>query len=63
VAAAPPVDRAALLPSCELHLRADRKDPGTVKSYGDRVRRFLGWSAERGARRAGPSPFGNDPIH
>ncbi|SDY35518.1 Site-specific recombinase XerD [Modestobacter sp. DSM 44400] len=39
------VDLAALLPSWELHLRAERKSPQTVKSYGDGVRRFLTWTA------------------
>ena len=36
-------DLAALLPSWELALRAERKSPQTVKSYGDGVRRFLDW--------------------
>ena len=40
-------DLASLLPSWELALRAERKSPQTVKSYGDGVRRFLGWCAER----------------
>ena len=31
----------ALLPSWELHLRAERKSPSTIKSYGDGVRRYL----------------------
>jgi integrase/recombinase XerD len=34
-----------LLPSWELFLRAERKSPATVKSYGDGVRRFLEWCA------------------
>jgi integrase/recombinase XerD len=42
------VDLAGLLPSWELHLRAERKIPGTVKSYGDGVRRFLAWAAASG---------------
>jgi site-specific recombinase XerD len=42
------VDLAALLPSWELHLRAERKSLGTVKSYGDAVRRFLAWAASEG---------------
>ena len=29
----------------ELSLRAERKSPQTVKSYGDGVRRFIGWAA------------------
>ncbi|SDX63942.1 Phage integrase family protein [Geodermatophilus africanus] len=38
------VDLAALLPSWELHLRAERRSPETVKSYGDGVLRFLTWA-------------------
>jgi site-specific recombinase XerD len=38
-------DLAALLPSWELHLRAERKSPQTVKVYGDGVRAFLRWCA------------------
>lgn len=38
-----PLDLAALLPSWELALRAERKSPQTVKSYGDSVRAFLKW--------------------
>lgn len=41
----PPLDLVHLLPSWELALRAERKSPATVKSYGDGVRRFLEWSA------------------
>jgi integrase/recombinase XerD len=41
-------DLAALLPSWELALRAERKSPATVKSYGDGVRRFLDWCAATG---------------
>ena len=48
MAAAAPINLAALLPSWELHLRAERKSPQTVKSYGDGVRRFLGWTAAAG---------------
>src|SRR3954451_198240 len=40
-------DLAYLLSSWELALRAERKSPQTVKSYGDGVRRFLGWCAEQ----------------
>jgi site-specific recombinase XerD len=40
------VDLAALLPSWELALRAERKSPQTVKSYGDAVRAYLRWCAE-----------------
>ncbi len=39
----PALDLAALLPSWELALRAERKSPQTVKAYGDGVRQFLGW--------------------
>ena len=42
------VDLAALLPSWELSLRAERKAPATVKSYGDGVRGFLTWCTETG---------------
>ena len=45
VRAADPVDLAALLPSWDLHLRAERKSPQTLKVYGDGVRRFLTWCA------------------
>jgi len=44
----PAVDLAALLPSWELSLRAERKSPQTVKSYGDGVRAFLRWCDEHG---------------
>lgn len=42
------LDLAALLPSWELALRAERKSPATVKSYGDGVRAFLTWCEESG---------------
>ena len=42
------VDLTGLLPSWELHLRAERKSPETVKSYGDGVRRFLAWADGEG---------------
>jgi integrase/recombinase XerD len=38
-------DLAELLGSWELHLRAERKSPQTVKSYGDGVRAYLNWCA------------------
>lgn len=41
-------DLAALLPSWELSLRAERKSPETVDSYGTGVRRFLAWCTESG---------------
>jgi len=40
------LDLAALLPSWELALRAERKSPQTIKSYGDGVRAFLRWCDE-----------------
>jgi integrase/recombinase XerD len=42
------VDLAALLPSWELHLRAERKSAATVKLYATGVRRFLAWAHEQG---------------
>lgn len=42
VRVADPVDLAALLPSWELHLRAERKSPQTLKAYGDGVRAGFG---------------------
>ena len=44
----PPPDLALLLPSWELSLRAERKSPETVKTYGDGVRRFLSWCTATG---------------
>ena len=41
-------DLRALLASWELHLRAERKSPATIKSYGDGVRRFVAWCEEKG---------------
>lgn len=41
-------DLAALLPSWELSLRAERKSPATIKSYGDAVRGFLAWCEANG---------------
>lgn len=40
---------AALIPSWELVLRAERKSPQTIKVYGDGLRRYLLWCAEQGA--------------
>lgn len=45
----PGPDLIGLLPSWELHLRAERKSPATVKSYGDGVRRYLAFCAEKSA--------------
>lgn len=42
-------DLAALVPSWDLHLTAERKTPGTRKTYLDGVRPYLAWCAERGA--------------
>jgi len=44
----PPLDLPVLLASWELSLRAERKSPATVKSYGDGVRRYLSWCALTG---------------
>lgn len=44
----PSPDLSELLPSWELSLRAERKSPATIKSYGDGVRRYLTWCAEAG---------------
>jgi site-specific recombinase XerD len=44
----PALDLAALLPSWELSLRAERKSAQTIKSYGDGVRAFLRWCDEQG---------------
>jgi site-specific recombinase XerD len=41
-------DLATLLPSWELSLRAERKSPQTIKSYGDGVRAFIRWCDEHG---------------
>ena len=44
----PPLDLVALLPSWELALRAERKSPQTIKSYGDGVRAFFRWCDDNG---------------
>jgi site-specific recombinase XerD len=44
----PPLDLAAMLPSWELALRAERKSAQTLKSYGDGVRGFLRWCDTNG---------------
>ncbi len=44
----PALDLAALLPSWELALRAERKSPQTIKSYGDGVRGFIRWCHDNG---------------
>jgi site-specific recombinase XerD len=41
-------DLAQLLGSFTLHLRAERKSPQTVKTYGDGVRAFLSWCEREG---------------
>ncbi|HMC02862.1 MAG TPA: tyrosine-type recombinase/integrase, partial [Cellulomonadaceae bacterium] len=43
-----PPDLTLLLTSWELSLRAERKSPQTVKSYGDGVRGFLTWCRANG---------------
>ncbi len=40
------IDLAALLPYWQVDLRAERKSPGTVKSYGTGVELFLRWCAD-----------------
>jgi len=42
------VDLAEVLGSWELHLRAERKSPQTVKAYGDGVRTYLAWCERAG---------------
>ena len=42
------LDLAAMLPSWELALRAERKSAQTIKSYGDGVRGFLRWCDQHG---------------
>ncbi len=44
----PALDLPALLPSWELALRAERKSPQTIKSYGDGVRGFIRWCQTNG---------------
>jgi integrase/recombinase XerD len=39
---------AALLPSWQLAMKAERKSPGTIKVYGDGVNKFLRWCAATG---------------
>lgn len=43
-----PADISLLLGSWELSLRAERKSPQTLKSYGDGVRGYLRWAEEAG---------------
>jgi integrase/recombinase XerD len=42
------LDLAALLPSWEIHLRAQRKSANTLNVYAGGVRRFLAWCQESG---------------
>lgn len=42
------VDLAALLPSWELSLRAERKAPGTLAAYAGGVRQFIAWCEAEG---------------
>jgi integrase/recombinase XerD len=41
-------DLAALLPSWQLSLKAERKSPGTIRTYSDGVTKFLRWCADTG---------------
>lgn len=41
-------DLAALLPSWQLAMKAERKSPGTIKVYGDGVNKFLRWCTNGG---------------
>ena len=43
----PLLDLAPLLPSWELVLRAERKAPGTIATYGDGVRAYLRWAVRQ----------------
>jgi site-specific recombinase XerD len=45
----PDIDLGALLPSWEIHLRAQRKSANTVNVYAGGVRRFLAWCQQSGA--------------
>ena len=47
--AAAALDVPALLESWQLALRADRKSPQTLKTYGDGVRLYLSWCADQQA--------------
>jgi integrase/recombinase XerD len=41
-------DLAGLLPSWQLALKAERKSPGTIRTYSDGVTKFLRWCADNG---------------
>ena len=41
-------DLACLLPSWQLALKAERKSPGTIRTYSDGVAKFLRWCADNG---------------
>ena len=45
---APDIDLAALLPSWELTLRAERKSDQTIRNYGNGVRALLRWCEDNG---------------
>lgn len=51
-----PLDLGALLTSWELALRAERKSPATVKSYGDGVRAFIAWCRGEGVPAVADKP-------
>ena len=42
------LDLAALLPSWQLALRAERKSPATLATYSEGVRGFLRWCSDTG---------------
>ena len=44
----PLLDLAALLPSWQLALKAERKSPGTIRTYTDGVTKFLRWCEANG---------------
>jgi site-specific recombinase XerD len=41
-------DLAALLPSWQLALKAERKSPGTIRTYSDGIKKYLRWCADNG---------------
>jgi integrase/recombinase XerD len=42
------LDLATLLPSWQLALKAERKSPGTIRTYSDGVKKYLRWCADNG---------------
>lgn len=55
-------DLAAMLPSWQLALRAERKSPATVKSYSDAVQGLLDWAGANGVPAALDKPTVNGYI-